>query len=311
MFSFFNKIDNRLKIKKAFLKCSFVLKNGKYNIRGNDFFIKPKDNAIFFSTFKIKSNNKFSYLLDKGKIYITPYKTLLMDDKLVFTFVKGFDRFSSIKKNIQLFANRLPYKVMSTKFDDDHNLIISDVVKGDQFNDEERLWMFVQFYFKNIKKKFFEVKTLNMCEKSEDVIFYPQHGDCHTKNIFWKDDKIQLIDADDINLYPLLYDVFYYIIASKHEEAFKLFCSGNFLALVQEFCNINGISYDNSFVDKYLASYIYYWVNQMNIINDPKTIHFYIRWFENADLSQFPMTSTALGKYKMNLQNQGIINEKR
>lgn len=311
MFSLFNKIDNRLKIKKAFLKCAFVLKNGKYNIRGNDFFIKPKDNAIFLSVFKIKSNNKFSYLLDKGKIFITPYKTLLMDDKLVFTFVKGFDRFSSIKKNIQLFANRLPYKIMSTKFDDDHNLIISDVVKDDQFNDEERMWMFVQFYFKNIKKKYFEVKTLNMCEKSEDVIFYPQHGDCHTKNIFWKDDEIQLIDADDINLYPLLYDVFYYIIASKHEEAFKLFLSGDFLVSVQEFCSIKGISYDNSFVDKYLASYIYYWVNQMNIINDPKTIHFYIRWFENADLSQFPMTSTALGKYKTNLQNQGIIDEKR
>ena len=70
MFSLFNKIDNHFKIKKAFKKCSFVLKNGKYNIRGDDFFIKAKDNAIFFSAFKIKSNNKFNCKIIVLKFYL-------------------------------------------------------------------------------------------------------------------------------------------------------------------------------------------------------------------------------------------------
>ena len=88
MFRLLNKIKSYLNIKRAF-KGSFVLKNGTYCLKGNSFFLFENKNAKSKVLIKVKTKDKFNSVIQGGIFKITPYKTLFMDEKTVFTFINN------------------------------------------------------------------------------------------------------------------------------------------------------------------------------------------------------------------------------
>lgn len=304
---FLNKIRNRIEIKRTFKSAAFVLQNGKYFVQGNCFSYINEASRHKGFIIKIKSNKKHNYLMKDGFFNITPYKYLFMDSKTVFSFIRGEERYYLIKKNVGELLPKLPYKTMEAFFIDDKKLLVSNVIKGVQYDDEDHLWRFINHYLNSINPDFVENKKMKMSNAVNDVLFYPQHGDCHSKNVFWDDkENPTLIDLDDVNSYPVFYDIFYYVIASKHEEAFLFFKSIKFGESLKKFGDKNSLFVNKDVVDFYVGAYAYFWINQMKKNMTFHEIGFYLQWFEKADLSSYPITSKALAQYKENLKKLGI-----
>lgn len=306
-----NKIKNRLEIKRAFKVASFVLDNGKYLIKGKTFTLLSNNQKEKGFAVKVKSNRKFETKINKGIVNITPYKILLMNDSVVFSFIRTKERYYNIKNNAINLINKLPYKTMDADFFDEDCLVVSNVIKGIQVDDEEHLWKFIYHYFDSIKLDYIESNEMDMNKNIAVVLFYPQHGDCHPWNIFWNEDEPVLIDLDDIDSYPLFYDIFYYIIAAKHEDAFSFFRASSFRSIFERFCVTNKLNNEEDNIDYYLSAYIYYWVNKMTLKMNFHEINFYMQWFINTDLSSFPLVEKAINQYKINLNKLRIKNEKR
>ena len=302
-----NKLKKYYQIKKAFKTASFILQNGKYNIRDNRFIaVQDSNDKSTRLRFRVNSKKKADYLLREGILKITPYKYLFMDNKQVFSFVRGEERFLSIKSNVESNLLKLPYKTMSADFVLDRDLIISNVIKGEQFDDEDHLWLFFDYYLNAINKEFIEERQINMLNGIKSVLFYPQHGDCHSKNIFWNGGIPTLIDLDDVDSYPLFYDVFYYIIASFHEEAFKLLRTDRVTEKLKVFFSNFGLPCPQNVIDYYLAAYVYFWVNKMKRKMPFHEINFYLKWFAKTDLSSFSLTAEAIEKYRRKLADLNI-----
>lgn len=296
------KFKGYLDIKKSFKLASFVLENGKYYIEnGKFFFIKPNDKRRCVC-FKVKSKNKNPRLFNEGSFLFTPYKLLLINKDMACTFVRDSQRYNLIQEKLNNYLTKLPYKTMECTFLSEYNLIISNVVKGNQFNDDKHLYQFIEYYFKHINPNNFEKKVVDIGNDRKEVIYCPQHGDCYSKNIFWNNEEPTLIDLDDVDLYPLFYDTFYHIIASKHENAFCIFKSDSFKTKIRNFYQNKVGNFASDLVDFYLGAYVYFWVNKMERKMKFHEIHFYLQWFEKADLSSFPTVLKAMEKYRNNLR---------
>ncbi len=305
MQKFIFKIKTYLDRKRAFKKATFVLENGKYKINSNAFSLTKSGKYRV----KIRSKNKYDILIKEGNYIVTPYKFLFLNKDIVFSFVRGRQRYEIIKKNFDLYSSNLMFKTMDCSFVEEKNLIVSNCVKGDQYSDDYHMFVLIDFYVKSINKKYLESFLINMSGENIEILFYPQHGDCHAKNIFWNDTEPTLIDLDDIDKYPLFYDIFYYVIASKHEEAFALFKTKMFQDKLFNFCITNNIKCSEDIVDLYLSAYIYFWINKMHKNMKYHDIHFYMRWFESGDLSLYPNVSRALKEYYNNLKTMRIKND--
>lgn len=302
--NYFFKLKQYINIRKAFKSLSFVLENGMYCIEGESFFLIKDNGSHHRFSFKIKSKDKCMALLKEGSFKITPYKYLLLGESVVCTVVRGKERFNCIQEKLTSYRNQLPYRTMECKFVNKRNLIISNVITGKQFNDDAHLEQFIEYYFKHIDSKFFVNKRIDMNGIKKEVVFYPQHGDCYSKNIFWSDLEPTLIDIDDVDLYPLFYDVFYHLIASKHEAAFKFFRNENFQTSIRKiFADKTNVS---DIVDLYLGAYVYFWVNKMERKMKFHEINFYLQWFEKADLSTYPTVLAAMETYRKNLKSLGV-----
>lgn len=312
MCNIIEKIKIYLERKNAFKKASFVLQNGKYKIIGNSFYLIDNGDTRCKRYIRIKSKGKHSQCIKEGRYLITPYKLLFMNEEIVFSFVRGDQRFSDIKDNFNLYSARLPYKTMDCSFDDNEKLIVSNHVNGVQNNDENHMWRFIDYYFASIQQKYIEMKSLKMSSEQKNIFYYPQHGDCHSKNIFWKENTPTLIDIDDVDSYPLFYDVFYYVIASKHEDAFIFFRTKEFVTRLNKFCLTNKFKNDDiDIVDFYLGAYAYFWINKMKKKMKFHEIYFYLKWFLKGDLSSYPIVSLAIEEYTNNLKKMRIKDEKR
>lgn len=301
---FILKLNRYINIRKAFKSLSFVLENGMCYIEGDKFFLIKNIGSHQRFSFKIKSKEKYVTLLKEGSFKITPYKYLLLGESVVYTVVRGKERFNCIQEKLTSYRDQLPYKTMECKFIGKRNLIISNVITGKQFNDDAHLKQFIEYYFKHINSKLFANKRVDMNGIKKEIVFYPQHGDCYSKNIFWNGSEPTLIDLDDVDLYPLFYDVFYHVIASKHEAAFKFFRNENFQTSVRRiFADKTNAS---DIVDLYLGAYVYFWVNKMERKMKFHEINFYLQWFEKADLSTYPNVLMAMETYRKNLKSLGI-----
>ena len=307
----FLKIHYYLDIRKALKSLSFVLENGRYYIEGNKLYRCEPDSSHYKHIFKIRSKDKYLVVLKEGVFKITPYKYLLLNNDMVFTVVRGNKRYAHIREKLDSYLDKIPYKTMACKFIDKYSLIVSDVVVGNQYDDDAHLQQFIDYYFKHLDLSHIERKKVDMSSKVEEVIFYPQHGDCYCKNIFWRNGEPILIDLDDVDLYPLFYDIFYHVIASKHEEAFTFFRNAKFQGIINSFFadKINETKCD--IIDLYLGAYVYFWVNRMERKMTHHEIYFYLQWFEKANLSAFPTVMNAIEQYRRNLKLLGIKDEKR
>lgn len=301
-----NKIQAHFERKKAFKKASFVLQNGRYSIAGNRFCLSNSNGKKSGRYIRIETKDKNKHLLNEGMFVVTPYKFIFLSDNIVFSFIRGKQRFVTIKNNINLYLSRIPYRTMNCFFVCNKELIVSNFVHGTQFDDDKHLWLFIDYYLKSIKRNFISIKSMIMHIETKNIMFYPQHGDCHAKNIFWSNNLPTLIDLDDIDNYPIFYDIFYFAIASKHENAFVFFRSKDFETKLKDFCSLNGLDIEGDVIDLYLGAYVYYWVNKMKRKMKYHEIHFYLRWFEKADLSSYPTVSNAMKEYSNNLKKMRI-----
>ncbi len=69
----------------------------------------------------------------------------------------------------------------------------------------------VKSFFKFPPEKFLRKKYLkewqDICEKLKSFPLKPAHRDCHSRNLFLKDQNVYLIDFQDAGLFPRFYDV--------------------------------------------------------------------------------------------------------
>lgn len=291
--------------KRSLKKMSLVIQNGTYFIQDKTFCLKNdiSSQSFFLKLFRVKihSKEKVDKSVSSGIFFETPYKRAIVSKDNAFYFIKDKSRYCTIKNKVTSYQNLLGYKTMKMCFDDAHRLITSDHVVGNIHRDEEHFWLFLDKYFNSythIKKRCVEI---DMNGKKSPVWYCPQHGDCHPGNIFWKNDDFTLIDLDDIDDYPLFYDVFYYALSFYHQDAFSIFKSSKFDSFVEKFVSKTRIDCEDV-IDYYLASYLYFWVNQMNKNTKFFDINFYVRWFDGADLSCFKLTEEAFDKYKKNIR---------
>ena len=289
------KIKKFFVYKKVFGFASTILNNGYYQVRGDIFEIQPKGGVGFL---RVHSKDKIMNQLNKGTFRITKFKYIFMNEQNVYTFIPNKERYQKILQRISIYKSNLPYKTMTTEFVESKQLIVSDVIKGEKYNDEEHLWMFVSQYLNAIQLNHLKKRSITFLDQKYLFLYYPQHGDCQSRNIIWKENCPFLIDLDDVNHYPLFYDVFYYIIMSKREGAFDFFKQEKFAECVESFCKKSQLNKIPNFIDYYLFAYVLDRLKNTTKDTAYKMAGWHLQYFVKANLSSFPLLQTAINEYK-------------
>lgn len=259
-----NKICYRLKLKKYFKKIECFLDNGYYVV--NDKIIKKisKQDASFYRRFKVLSRNNKLANYTSGSLFFTKYKAGLLTDDKAFYFINSKDRYELYKANYTRYIDRLVYPCISLKFVDNKMLVIAPIVKGLLIKDCSRFGIFLDKLFEFASKSQYEYK--DAVESDIKLPWYVQHGDCKNANIIWNKDnnEFTMIDLEAIDIYPPLYDVFYYLFITKKEESISILNSNEFNKKVIGFYSKLMKDVPDNILDITLANYAYYTSSKVN-----------------------------------------------
>lgn len=294
--------------RRAFLnKISFLLKSGTYFIERRQFYRlqnpRFKELKHHFKTVRIKPKNSYKFTYDHGRYHISPYKYVVIFEDYTYYLTKERKRYIHIKERLLSFENKIPYLIPEVSFDDSRQMMILNTVSGNQHNDEKHFHQFIQYCFESLKHTDISVKAMAMGEQCRDIVFCVQHGDCNNRNILWDDyDNITLIDLDDINEYPMFYDLFYYILSVCHESAFSFYQQNEFILQIKQICEAHHIQFKEETIDIYLAAYVYYHVNKLTRGARYHDSYFYLKFFMSSDLSAYPITLQAIHDYRKKLE---------
>lgn len=267
---------------------SLVLYSGLYTITDNCLEFLDKKSADAKNSIKIKSKKKINFIVKGGRFFETQYKRCLIGTNKVFSFIKGKNRYLLIKENYLSNKNKLPYDIPSAIFVDKYKLIILNYVKGEFYSDSHHFNEVLDYLFSSYIDIKATLKNVKLDKTDFSLQFCSQHGDCHMKNIVWHDSTFTFIDVDDINNYPLFYDLFYFIFHSlKFDEINKLLNNKKFIEKFNRIIKYRNLS-ENSF-DVYLTAVINCWLEDYKATGNKKDLYFYYKWIENIDLKSFPL----------------------
>lgn len=298
-----DKIVEVLRKRRNLKKIAFVLENGCYIFNGSEFSLEKNKKIIKRTKPHLKcsifSKNKLDVFYASGSLKETKYKTIYIFENTVYYLYKDMTVYLSLKEKYGLYKKKLIYKTIDLNFDDNYKMVKSEKINGLLFEDEYHFNLFQNFYLEKIKEAPIVKKELNISGQKMSILFAPQHGDIHKRNLFWTSNTFCLIDLDDIDNYPLFYDLFYAYLSFKHESAFEYFhtdkFSNNVLKCYIFFDKTHHPKID--IVDLYLSQYVQFWINKINKDTDPFEPYFYLRWFFNANLNNFQLTKSALDSY--------------
>lgn len=304
--SVISKFRYRLKLKSYFKKIELLLDDGYYTLNDKKIIRINKKDVSFYRRFKVSSSNNKLANYTSGSLFFTKYKAGLLTDDKAFYFINSKDRYELYKANYNHYINRLVYPSISLKFVDDKMLVIAPIVKGLLIKDCSRFEIFLDKLFEFASKSQLEYKDAVGSEIK--LPWYVQHGDCKNANIIWNkdNDEFTMIDLEAIDIYPPLYDVFYYLFITKKDESISILNSNEFNKKVRGF--YSGLMKDvpNNILDITLANYAYYTSSKVSKGVELYEYEFYLFWRHFDSFDKYPLTQKVLREYESKLKECNI-----
>lgn len=297
-----SKICYRLKLKNYFKKVECFLDDGYYTL--NDKTIKRvnKKDVSFYRRFKVSSRNNKLTNYTSGNLFFTKYKSGLLTNDKAFYFINNKDRYESYKANYNRYIDRFVYPCINLEFVDDKMLVVAPIVKGLLIKDYSRFEIFLDKLFDFAGKSRYEYK--DAVESDIKLPWYVQHGDCKNANIIWNEDNIDftMIDLEAIDIYPPLYDVFYFLFITKKEESISILKSDEFGKKVKGFYSKVMKDVSNNILDITLANYAYYTSSKVSKGVELYEYEFYLFWRHFDSFDSYPLTQKVLKEYENKLK---------
>lgn len=304
--SLLSKIKYRHKLKNYFKKIEYFLDDGYYSV--DDKKIKKTDPSTvsFFKRFKVNTGDNKIFKYNSGSLFFTKYKSGFLTNDKAFYFIKNKDRYDIYKSNYSMFRSRLLYPSFHLEFVDDRLLVTGPIVEGTIYKDLSHFDAFLDELFDYSKKSDFEYRLFACNDKTIKMPWYVQHGDCKNANIVWNENEFTLIDLEAIDLYPPLYDVFYYLFITKKEESIKVLESQNFQNSVKCFFEKSIKDVPENILDISLACYANYTASKLTKGADLYEFEFYLFWRKYDSFEKFPITKKVLDEYQQKITVFGI-----
>lgn len=301
-----SKIKYRRKLYNYFKKIEDFLDNGYYSV--DDKLIKkidPSDES-FFKRFKVNSKEEKLFKYKSGSLFFTKYKSGFLTNDKAFYFLNNKNRYDVYKSNYLSYRARLLYPSFNLEFVDDRLLVIGPIVEGTIYKDLSHFDAFLDSLFEYADKNDFDFKIFNYDDKNINLPWYVQHGDCKNANIVWSGNKFTLIDLEAIDLYPPLYDVFYYLFITKKEDSIKVLESQKFQNSVKHFFKMSIKDVPDNILDISLACYANYTVSQLKKGMDLYESEFYLFWRKYDSFKKYPLTKRMLDEYQRKIIEYGL-----
>ena len=257
---------NRKTIRRAFACAKLVLNRGVYYVpQGTNVFCNvDKSNFSIFNLFcfrfyfnfkkrkgivcangmQLEPMSRIEFGLGKGKVVL-----LTMDKAYGFYDSKGL--YLKAKKNYLRNYNSFNYPCVKIYgFEDSHNMIVMERIKGKPIYDSEHDEIIVTSLLK------FGVSSESRLSEDNEVLFL-QQGDAKCSNIIWINDDYRFIDLDNLDFLPPLFDVFHYLAGYKLEDVIAILEKN--MEFIKEICKRANIDVHSNLLDilfsKYVAQY--------------------------------------------------------
>lgn len=304
--SVISKFRYRLKLKNYFKKIEFLLDNGYYTLNDKKIIQINEKDVSFYRRFKVSSNNNKLANYTSGSLFFTKYKAGLLTDDKAFYFINSKDRYELYKTNYTRYIDRLVYPSISLKFVDEKMLVIAPIAKGLLIKDSSRFGIFMDKLFEFASKSQYEYKDAVIGDIK--LPWYVQHGDCKNANIIWNkdNDEFTMIDLEAIDIYPPLYDAFYYLFITKKEESISILNNDEFNKKVRGFYSRLMKDVPNNILDITLANYAYYTSSKVSKGVELYEYEFYLFWRHFDSFNKYPLTQKVLKEYENKLKEYKI-----
>lgn len=224
---------------KLYLKHHKVVHSFKSLLASGFFVINPRDKTFEQVTFLkcLKSIFKFkivAIIFGKGNIKAGRYsygdsKMVLIIENKAFIKYKDRHKFVSFVSKIDV-LNLLPYSFPEiNQFNYKEKMIVESTVHGINPNDSiSSIKDFVNSYnlcFRRVPSIQLPIND----DKSIYLHYIFQHGDFGHNNVFINPGKLTVVDLDSINLYPLFYDLFFFLFLKCNWSITKTLMETSFI----------------------------------------------------------------------------------
>lgn len=303
-----SKIRYHSQLKAYFKKIEDFLADGYYTVSDKEIKKINKSNSSVLYRFRVSSKNPKLASYSGGSLFFTKYKSGLLAEDKAFYFINKKDRYDLYKRNYDLYKNQLTYPAISLDFFDDRLLVVAPMVKGLLIKDCSRFDIFLDALFDFASKSQFEMRNSLIDSSSFKLPWYAQHGDCKNANIIWdeKGDGFTMIDLEAIDMYPPLYDVFYYLFITKKDESISVLNSDSFKKRVVNFYSKVMDSVPNNIVDITLANYAYFTASKLTKGAELYEFEFYLFWRKYDSFDKYSITQKVLRDYENKLKEYKI-----
>lgn len=286
-----------------FRKVGYFLEDGFYIVENNNIIKTKKTIKNIHKVFKVKTSKKIEEPYNGGRLFITQYKYGLLTEKKAYYFVRDKERYDLFKTNYLRYKEKLLYPAIELEFYDQDKIVITSIVDGTIYKDLSHFDTFLNILFDySNKADAIEVKTsIFGCEYV--LPWYVQHGDCKNGNIIWKNNNsFMMIDLEAIDLYPPLYDVFYYLFITKKEDSISILKSKEFNDKVKTFYLKRTKDVPSNILDITLANYAYFTSSKLKQGSELYEFEFYLYWRLYDSFDDFPITKRVLMEYEDKLR---------
>ena len=306
--SLINKIKYRSKLKRYFKKIEDFLDDGYYTVIDKQILKVKKSECPFYRRFVVKSKNIKAANYNCGSLFFTKYKSGFLTEQKAFYFINKKDRYDTYKNNYNLYKDKLVYPSIKLEFCDKRMLVIAPMVNGSLIKDQSHFEIFMNKLFEFASKSQYEMKDDAASKTTIKLPWYVQHGDCKDANIIWDDksDSFTMIDLEAIDLYPPLYDVFYYLFITKKNESISVLNSDKFKKQILGFYTPFLDSVPKNIVDITLANYAFYTAFKVTRGIELYEYEFYLFWRKYDSFDKYPITQRVLKEYENKLKEYNI-----
>ncbi len=302
-----SKIKYHSLLKDYFHRVSGYLSDGYYMVKDNRIIQTEKNLSNFYKIFRVRANKNVTKPYNEGKMFVTKYKYGLLTNDKAYYFIYEKDRYDLLKSNYEKYRNQLVYPAFDLEFRDENLAISAPIIEGTIYKDLSRFDAYLSKLFEYANKSERVYKDTTLFGSTYSLPWYVQHGDCKNGNIVWKDDSsFTMIDLEALDLYPPLYDVFYYLFITKKEESISILNSKEFINKIKRFYSNKLENVPENILDISLAVYANYTSAKLEKNSDLYEFEFYLYWRKYDSFDNFPLTKRVLTEYANKLKEYKI-----
>lgn len=295
----FKRIRRYLQIKSALKYARHFLVDGIYKVDERTICkIKKNDKKNNSKTFNVHCKNKIIEPVDCLYFIVNKYKFIFVAEKQSFFYIKKRKRYLLFKKRYSCFGNTLLYHHINLEFFDKKKLVVGDTAIGIKYKSHEMFDEVVNIIVGIAQESNSVVRNIKISNKEYSVPFYVQHGDFKDSNIIWDGNNYKLIDLEEIGVYPILFDLFFYTFISKPFSFLDIIFSNRFVELVKNVWKKldESISFREKyiFVDYTVSIYLSYLLQMYKKEHTKEFFNYYLFWTSSNFLKDKRLTQTKL-----------------